>query len=98
MEPLEQWIDHLIAEVKARHIERLQAGKCTIQLGFILSDILNNYERISDHCSNIAVALIETKQNMYDAHEYLNNVKQAGDPEFEAAYLAYKNKYSIKSI
>ena len=98
VEPLEQWIDHLIAEVKARHIERLQAGKCTIQLGFILSDILNNYERVSDHCSNIAVALIETKQNAYDAHEYLNGVKQAGDPEFEAAYLTYKNKYSIKSI
>ena len=98
VEPLEQWIDHLIAEVKARHIDRLQNGKCTIQLGFILSDILNNYERISDHCSNIAVALIETKQNAYEAHEYLNGVKQAGDPEFEAAYLAYKNKYSIKSI
>ncbi len=98
VEPLEQWIDHLIAEVKVRHIERLQNGKCTIQLGFILSDILNNYERISDHCSNIAVALIETKQNAYEAHEYLNGVKQAGDPEFESAYLAYKNKYSIKSI
>lgn len=98
VEPLEQWIDHLIAEVKVRHIERLQNGKCTIQLGFVLSDILNNYERISDHCSNIAVALIETKQNAYEAHEYLNGVKQAGDPEFEAAYLSYKNKYSIKSI
>ncbi len=98
VEPLEQWIDHLIAEVKVRHIERLQNGKCTIQLGFILSDILNNYERISDHCSNIAVALIETKQNAYEAHEYLNGVKQAGDPEFEAEYMAYKNKYSIKSI
>ncbi len=98
VEPLEQWIDHLIGEVKARHIERLQTGKCTIQMGFILSDILNNYERISDHCSNIAVALIETKQNAYEAHEYLNGVKQAGDPEFEAAYLSYKNKYSVKSI
>ena len=98
VEPLEQWIDHLIAEVKARHIERLQTGKCTIQLGFILSDILNNYERISDHCSNIAVALIETREHAYEAHEYLNGVKQAGDPEFEAEYLQFKNKYSVKSI
>lgn len=98
VEPLEQWIDHLLADIKARHIDRLQNGQCTIELGFILSDILNNYERISDHCSNIAVALIETKENAYEAHEYLNGVKQAGDPEFEAQYLHFKNKYTIKSI
>jgi phosphate:Na+ symporter len=96
VEPLEQVIDHLMAKMKARHIERLQTGKCTIQLGFILSDILNNYERISDHCSNIAVALIETKQNAYEAHEYLNGVKQAGDPEYQEAYMNFRQKYALK--
>ena len=65
-------------------------------MGFILSDILNNYERISDHCSNIAVALIETRENAYEAHEYLNGVKQAGNPEFETAYLGFRQKYALK--
>ncbi|MBR6548462.1 MAG: Na/Pi cotransporter family protein [Clostridia bacterium] len=96
VEPLEQVIDHIMDKMKALHIERLQSGKCTIQLGFILSDILTNYERISDHCSNIAVALIETKQNAYEAHEYLNGLKQAGDPEYETAYLNFRQKYSLK--
>ncbi len=96
VEPLEQVIDHIMDKMKALHIERLQTGKCTIQLGFILSDILTNYERISDHCSNIAVALIETKQNAYEAHEYLNGLKQAGDPEYETAYLNFRQKYSLK--
>ncbi len=96
VEPLEQVIDHIMDKMKARHIERLQSGKCTIQLGFILSDILTNYERISDHCSNIAVALIETKQNAYEAHEYLNGLKQAGDPEYETDYLNFRQKYSLK--
>jgi phosphate:Na+ symporter len=96
VEPLEQVIDYLMAKMKARHIERLQVGKCTIELGFILSDILNNYERISDHCSNIAVALIETKQNAYEAHEYLNGVKQAGDVEYQQAYMNFRQKYALK--
>ena len=95
VEPLEQVIDQLTAEVKTRHVERLQTGKCTIQMGFILSDILNNYERISDHCSNVAVALIETKQPAYGAHEYLNGIKQTGNPEFETAFLGYRQKYSL---
>ena len=95
VEPLEQVIDQLTAEVKTRHVERLQTGKCTIQMGFILSDILNNYERISDHCSNVAVALIETKQTNYGVHEYLNEIKQTGNPEFETAFLSYRQKYSL---
>ena len=95
VEPLEQVIDGLIADMKTRHIERLQTGKCTIQMGFILSDILNNYERISDHCSNIAVALIETHENTYEAHEYLNGLKKAGDPEFETAFMEFQQKYSL---
>ena len=74
VEPLEQVIDRLTAEIKSGHIRRLQQGSCTIEMGFILNDLLTNYERVSDHCSNIAVALIETEQNAYQAHEYLNDV------------------------
>src|SRR5699024_3172366 len=75
VEPLEQVIDCLIADIKSNHIVRLQNGHCTIEMGFVLSDILTNCERVSDHCSNIAVSQIETEQNSYQAHEYLNGVK-----------------------
>ncbi len=95
VEPLEQVIDQLMDAMKARHIERLQSGRCTIQMGFILSDVLTDYERISDHCSNIAVALIETRQNVYGAHEYLNGVKSDGNPEFETAFLRYRQRYQL---
>lgn len=95
VEPLEQVIDVLIASAKNSHIERLQAGKCTIQTGFVLSDILNNYSRVSDHCSNIAVALIETTQGSFETHEYLNDVKTGGSKTFTAIYQDYAKKYGI---
>ena len=95
VEPLEQVIDHIIAEIKTNHIERLQSGNCTIELGFVLSDLLNNYERISDHCSNIAVALIEVDQNVFVAHEYLNNLKNSHEQKFEDYYAEYRSKYSL---
>lgn len=85
VEPLEQVIDCLIADIKSNHIARLQNGQCTIEMGFVLSDILTNCERVSDHCSNIAVAQIETAQNTYQAHEYLNGVKNAAKINGEAA-------------
>ncbi|MBQ8383400.1 MAG: Na/Pi cotransporter family protein [Clostridia bacterium] len=85
VEPLEQVIDHLIADIKNRHIARLKNGYCTIELGFVLSDLLTNYERISDHCSNIAVAVIESEQGSFDTHEYLSGVKH-GDVDFENEY------------
>ncbi len=93
VEPLEQVMDTLIEEVKSRHVERLQRGKCTIELGFVLSDILTNYERISDHCSNIAVAVIETRGDSFESHEYLHAVKKGAD--FEAQYKAFLRKYSL---
>ena len=71
VEPLEQVIDGIAAKIKADHIDRLKKGDCTIEYGFILSDILNNIERVSDHCSNIAVAMIEVSQNSFDTHQYL---------------------------
>ena len=85
VEPLEQVIDNLIADIKNRHIARLKNGYCTIELGFVLSDLLTNYERISDHCSNIAVAVIESKQDSFDAHEYLSGIKE-GDADFTNEY------------
>ncbi len=97
VEPLEQVIDVLIASAKNSHIERLQAGKCTIQTGFVLSDILNNYSRVSDHCSNIAVALIETTQGSFETHEYLNDVKTGGSKTFTAIYQDYAKKYRIST-
>ncbi len=95
VEPLEQVIDYLIAEIKTNHIVRLQKGHCTIEMGFVLSDILTNCERVSDHCSNIAVAQIETEQNAYEAHEYLNGVKSSGNREYQEAFDAYRARYTL---
>ncbi len=95
VEPLEQVIDKLVSEIKNNHINRLQRGDCTIELGFVLSDILTNYERISDHCSNIAVAMIEVAQNSFDTHEYLNTVKNMGDENFKRKFAAFSSKYAL---
>ena len=95
VEPLEQVIDRLTEKVRRRHIDRLKAGECTIELGFILSDILNNCERISDHCSNIAVAVIESATDGYDAHNYLSSVK-SGNDVFDEEYKQYKEKYKLQ--
>lgn len=95
VEPLEQVIDRLTEKIRKRHIDRLKAGECTIELGFILSDILNNCERISDHCSNIAVAVIESATDGYDAHNYLSFVK-SGNDAFDEEYKQYKEKYRLQ--
>ncbi|MBQ8577889.1 MAG: Na/Pi cotransporter family protein [Clostridia bacterium] len=94
VEPLEQVIDRLIASIRTGHIARLQRGQCTIEAGFVLSDILTNYERISDHCSNIAVAVIEAKHSSFDTHKYLNEMKYS-DADFKKKYAAYAEKYSV---
>lgn len=95
VEPLEQVIDKLITVVKSRHIERLQKGNCTIELGFILTDLLTNFERISDHCSNVAVTIIECQHGTYDTHEYLSHVKEDGNVAFKAMYEEYKQRYAL---
>ena len=80
VEPLEETIDQLTAEIRARHIRRLQNGECTVQLGFILSDLLTNLERVSDHCSNIAVCVIEEREDHAEQrHAYLHDFKAAGE-------------------
>ena len=95
VEPLEQVIDRITEKVRRRHIDRLKAGECTIELGFILSNILNDCERISDHCSNIAVAVIESATDGYDAHNYLSSVK-SGNDTFDAEFRQYKEKYKLQ--
>ncbi len=97
IEPLEEVIDDLSLEIKTAHIQRLKHGECSIELGFVLSDLLTDCERISDHCSNVAIAIIETSQYTYDAHEYLNSVKRTGNKEFEDEYESYKQKYKIEA-
>lgn len=91
VEPLEQVIDNIIAKIKAGHVDRLQTGDCTIEHGFVLSDLLTNYERVSDHCSNVAVAIIESQHETFEAHEYLNAIKESGD--FEKTYDEYKARF-----
>lgn len=95
VEPLEQVIDGLLKKIKSRHISRLTDGNCTIELGFILSDLITNYERVSDHCSNIAVCVIRISDSMFDIHQYLNDYKTTDNPEFREKYKSYKMKYSI---
>lgn len=95
MEPLEEVIDTLSSDIRTRHIERLKKGNCTIELGFILSDLLTNYERISDHCSNIAVQIIQTNNHTYGKHDYLTGVKNSEAPEFEGMVQLYHEKYNI---
>ena len=97
VEALEQTIDGLIDQIKDRHITRLQSGECTIELGFVLSDLLTNYERISDHCSNIAVAMIQIRKAVFDTHRYLQEVKHSGRPEFENLLSEYQAKYALQA-
>lgn len=95
VEPLEQVIDGLKKEIKNRHVKRLQEGRCTIELGFVLSDLLTNYERVSDHCSNVAVTVIQIKDSVMDTHDYLNKVKTDGGREFTQAFKAYQQTYRL---
>lgn len=94
VEPLEQVIDRLCSQLKSRHVERLTNGECTIEQGFIFTDLLTNYERVADHCSNIAGCLIQIHEDSYRVHEYLNQVKNS-DADFVKEYEQYKLKYSL---
>lgn len=94
IEPLEQVIDSLVSSIKSRHIKRLQTKECSIEMGFILSDLLNNCARVSDHCSNIAVSIIEISHDSFDTHKYLNGVK-VGNKYFNDVYDKYSEKYKV---
>lgn len=95
VEPLEQVIDTLKEELKSRHIARLQQSQCTIELGFIFSDLLTNLERVADHCSNIAGYLLEIARNGLSIHEYLNTIKGGEVQLFNDRFAQYKTKYSL---
>lgn len=95
VEPLEDVIDSLRTELKNRHVTRLRKGICTIELGFILQDLLTNLERVSDHCSNIAVCLIQIKENSLDTHEYMTELKRLDKSEFMDEVNAYKERYIL---
>ncbi len=95
VEPLEQVIDARIRQARNSHLSRLNNGQCTIELGFVLADVLNNYERISDHCSNIAVAVIEADNNRYDSHDYLESIKTGENLEFRQNYKKFSEKYAF---
>ena len=98
VEPLEEWIDSLTQTAKLNHIARLQTGICTIKQGFVFNDLLSNFERVADHCSNIAVALFELNtQDSFDTHEYLNSVKTRNNTKFVELYEQYQKEFEFMS-
>ena len=95
IEPLEEVIDEIREKIKRNHILRLQKSECTIEHGFILSDLLNNFERVSDHCSNLGGCVIEISEyDALDMHKYLEDVRQNGE-DFEQKFNMYKAKYTL---
>lgn len=95
VEPLEQVIDGIKDEIRSRHIARVQDLKCTFELGFVFSDLITNYERIADHCSNIAVYTIQLHSSKFDTHKYLNKVKNSQDGEFIKAYEEFGRQFVL---
>lgn len=95
VEPLEQVIDKLNKKLKARHVARLQSGECTIELGFVFTDLLTNYERVSDHCSNVAVYTMQLPSDKLDAHKYLAKIKNSETGAFVDDFNMYAEKYSL---
>lgn len=95
VEPLEEVVNHLRSTIKNRHIARLQEGSCTIELGFVFSDLLTGFERVSDHCSNIAACMIELQHGSYDTHEYLNSIKSGKNADFIDRYNHFLTEYAL---
>ena len=95
VEPLEAVVNDINAKIKNHHIQRLQSGKCTIELGFILTDILTDFERISDHCSNIAACVCQVYDGELDTHQYLERVKNGDNQEFQQEYQRLKEVYRL---
>ena len=93
VEPLEEHIDVLCDEFKLRHVERLQSGNCSLRVGFVFNDLLTNFERVADHCSNIAIAMIELSRDEYDTHDYVIHLKELREHSFDDLYNYYAGKY-----
>ena len=95
IDPLEEVVDDLCDELKAHHVDRISRQECTLENGFVFNDLLTDYERISDHCSNIAVDIIEAGPEGTQAHEYHMNMDYRQDETFQNYYSEYKTKYSV---
>ena len=95
VEPLEERIDTLCDEMKLRHVDRLQRGECTLEQGFVFNDLLSNLERVADHCSNVAIAVIELQAEVYDAHEYVIRLRELRAHHFDEYYREYEQKYRV---
>ena len=95
IEPLEEVVDSLSDEMKQRHIQRLRSQKCSMEAGLILEDIITNYERVSDHCSNVAVCLIETARDEFDTHAYIDVKVKGSDPWFQEEFVRLKKLYRL---
>lgn len=95
IEPFEEAIDRIQKEMKKRHTKRLRKGKCTAEMGFVLSDITNNYERIADHCSNLAISVMQLYENDTFAHEYVDSLMKDEGSEFDLLYQKYLSEYAI---
>ena len=93
--PLEEVIDELNKDVKKHHLKRLRKGKCTIELGLVLSDLAMNYERVSDHCSNIAVYMMQLKDTQLEEHSYAEQLDEAESAEFTKLYEEFGAKYQL---
>lgn len=95
IEPMEEVVDRLTKKVKKRHIKRLEKGKCTMDAGLVLNDLVTNFERVADHCSNIGVCVIQSEEEAFDTHEYLDTLDKGKDSWFNARYEVYKQKYML---
>ena len=95
MEPLEELIDYLCDELKLHHVDRLQKGVCTLHQGFVFNDLITSFERVADHCSNMAVAMIELESDAFDTHEYLNSLKQMKQESFARYFEEFREKYKV---
>lgn len=95
VEPLEELIDNLCDEMKLHHVDRLQKGVCTLDQGFVFNDLLTNYERVADHCSNIAVAIIELDSDSFDTHEYIISLKKLRSHSFDRYYTEYSKRFTL---
>ena len=95
VEPLEERIDELCDEMKLHHVSRLQSGICTLDQGFAFNDLITNFERVADHCSNLAVAMIELNRDDFDTHGYILNLKELHAHRFDEYYDKYSEKYKI---
>ena len=95
VEPLEEIIDGLNLDIKQRHVKRLRKGKCSIELGFVLTDIITNFERVSDHCSNIAVCLLQVSEDEFDTHAYIGGLRAGDNVDFRGKVMAYGERYQL---